>query len=362
MPLISAQISDSTLAVSSIAMGVAAFAICRALDLRPAVSAGAGALTALILYNLGILPVGLYIALGLAGIGSLWRMLTRGSETTPPVQVPTIALARATSAEPDRQTPGADVDVAAPQNPGVPPLAHVPARSGVSPFIVIVSTVLLGLALAALTGLFQQTKKVEPAAGVTPAPEPAPVENPQVLSKRYGVAQRLADAARFRAGSGGVPKNYANAMVIYQELAVDTEIEVGDRNRAAWALADMLFTGQGVEPSPQLSIKYYEGLVDRSAPGALPAYRLGLIYDQGLTVPRNPVRAYCYYNLAASAVPLASAEAESDTLPPDTQSRYPSSAGSVALIRREQLEKTLTAAQLGRAQDVATCRNTAKAP
>lgn len=72
MPMIPLEIDGSTLIITSVISGVVTFAFCRAIDMSSSNAALVAAAVGIILYAIGVLPVGLLVTIGifmLIGIG-----------------------------------------------------------------------------------------------------------------------------------------------------------------------------------------------------------------------------------------------------------------------------------------------------
>lgn len=338
MPIISAPVSSGAIAVSSAVMGVAAYAICRAVAIQRPIAGAIGVVVGLVFYSLGILPVGLYIAVALAALGVTWKMRhgTSGAAAVAVQSQPT-----ATQNQPAPTSTGDGV--------GQPPGGSL---------IGLALAIIFGFGAAILIGVFTTSSKppeppavVPPATPVTPAPTAALAQEktPKLIGPNTP-ENRLREAIKYRYGGDGVPKNYAQALPIFQELAGNLELDLETWTRATRSVADMLYDGEGIAKSPYLAVKYYRALVTRKAPGAFAAYRLGQMHEQGVGVPKDVVRAYCYYNVALSMPRLTNLVIYDDFVKTGGGEFGIELALDLAKTRSKALENTLTVDQVNRAQ------------
>jgi uncharacterized protein len=130
------------------------------------------------------------------------------------------------------------------------------------------------------------------------------------------------------ANGHGVPQDYAEVVKWYRKAA--------DRGNAAAQinLGLMYANGHGVPQDYAEAVKWYRKAADRG--NAAAQNNLGTMYDLGQGVPQDYVEAHKWYNLAAASFPAS-----------ETESR------EKAIMNRDRVAGTMTAAQIGEAQRLA---------
>ncbi len=104
-----------------------------------------------------------------------------------------------------------------------------------------------------------------------------------------------------------MPKNEAKAVEWYQKAAspyVKDGHAVGQGS--AWAqykLGLMYEEGRGVAKDPVKAVEWYQKSAEQG--NAESQFLLGIMYSNGTGVPKNSVRAYAWVNLAATKLPGA---------------------------------------------------------
>ena len=79
MPMIPVQVETSTVAITSVVSAAIAFGACRAMDLKPGISLAIAVGVGIVLFSIGIIPIGL-LAVVAIGIGiTLFKVMIKGS-------------------------------------------------------------------------------------------------------------------------------------------------------------------------------------------------------------------------------------------------------------------------------------------
>jgi hypothetical protein len=73
MPMIPVSVDSSTLVTTSVVMSVITVGFCAAMGLQPGVALSIGAAAGIILYSLGIIPIGLLAVIGFAMIVGIFK-------------------------------------------------------------------------------------------------------------------------------------------------------------------------------------------------------------------------------------------------------------------------------------------------
>ena len=129
----------------------------------------------------------------------------------------------------------------------------------------------------------------------------------------------------------GVPQDYQVAEQWYRRAA-----EQGDA-AAQFQLGVLYARGQGVPQNYQVAGQWYRKAAEQGHARA--QYNLGVMYAQGQSVPQDFIRAYMWSNLAAAA-------SSGDD-------------GKNAMKTRDIVASQMTAAQIGKAQEMARrCQET----
>lgn len=80
MPMIPVSVDSSTLATTSVVMSVITFGFCATMGLKPGVSLAIGAAVGIILYSLGIIPIGLLAVVGFAMVVGIFKSMFGGNK------------------------------------------------------------------------------------------------------------------------------------------------------------------------------------------------------------------------------------------------------------------------------------------
>ena len=80
MPVVHIPIDDSTLIATSAVMSVITFGFCASMGIKPGISLVIGAVVGIILYNFGIIPIGLLAVVGFSMIAVIFKKMF-GSNT-----------------------------------------------------------------------------------------------------------------------------------------------------------------------------------------------------------------------------------------------------------------------------------------
>lgn len=73
MPVVHMPIDSSTLVATSAVMGVITFGFCTAMGIKPGIALMIGAIVGIILYSLGVVPIGLIVVVGFAMIVAICK-------------------------------------------------------------------------------------------------------------------------------------------------------------------------------------------------------------------------------------------------------------------------------------------------
>ena len=320
MPLISIPFGEVTVAASSIFLGVASSAIAGTLGLRVGLAIVLGTVIGSISYSLGVIPIGLYVAVGLVAVGAIYRRIFLGKSHN----VATNQLIKKRKIHSN----------------------------------IFISLIAIFLIVAVfLVSFFNSDDSANPnnenQADYTPLPV-GDTNNPYDLLWKT-TSSKLMEANGYRFGTSGTQKNYSKAIELYNALIADGQSGKEVQDLAALRLAEMIYGGVGFEKSPEHSVEWYKYLIRRNAPYSLPAYRLGSIYENGEGVPQNVVYAYCYYNLSASSTKLDPMSEVPDYVRTGKGSFGIQLAHEASIDRRDQLEKLMTVEQVRMAQGLKQC-------
>ena len=143
-------------------------------------------------------------------------------------------------------------------------------------------------------------------------------------------------AAQFHLGvlyaqGRGVPEDDQEALKWYRKAA-----EQGYAP-AHYNLGWMYHQGQGVPQDYPAARKWYRKAAERGFAQA--QFALGLMYDSGRSVPQDFIRAHMWYTVAAAALS--------------------GDAGKISMKNRDDVASKMTAAQIGKAQEMARrCQET----
>ncbi len=78
MPMVPLPVDSSTLAITSVVSAVITFGFCAAMELKPGVSLAIAAVVGILLYSLGVIPIGLLVVVGIAMIAAIFKKLFGG--------------------------------------------------------------------------------------------------------------------------------------------------------------------------------------------------------------------------------------------------------------------------------------------
>ena len=131
-----------------------------------------------------------------------------------------------------------------------------------------------------------------------------------------------ADAAYFKG-------DYTTALRLYRPLAEQGNAE------AQYSLGVMYDNGQGVTQNYAEAVKWYRKAADQG--DARAQFNLGIMYAKGEGVPQDYVQAHKWVNLAAGGFPASE-----------------SGSRNVAVILRDNVAAEMTAAQIAKAQELAS--------
>lgn len=75
MPVVHMPIDNSTLVATSAVMSVITFGFCAAMGIKPGIALLIGAIVGIVLYSLGIVPIGLLAVVGFAMIVAIFKTI-----------------------------------------------------------------------------------------------------------------------------------------------------------------------------------------------------------------------------------------------------------------------------------------------
>lgn len=79
MPMVPVDVDSSTVAITSVVSAVITFGFCAAImELKPGISLAIAAGVGILLYNLGVIPIGLLAVVGFAMVAAIFKKLFGG--------------------------------------------------------------------------------------------------------------------------------------------------------------------------------------------------------------------------------------------------------------------------------------------
>ena len=79
MPMVPVDIESSTIATTSVVSAVITFGFCAAMELKPSVSLAIAIGVGILLYSIGVIPIGLLAVVGFAMGAAIFKKLFGGS-------------------------------------------------------------------------------------------------------------------------------------------------------------------------------------------------------------------------------------------------------------------------------------------
>lgn len=81
MPVVNMPIDNSTLVATSAVMSVITFGFCAAMGIKPGIALVIGAIVGIVLYSLGVVPIGLLAVVGFAMVVAIFKTIFGGGKT-----------------------------------------------------------------------------------------------------------------------------------------------------------------------------------------------------------------------------------------------------------------------------------------
>lgn len=78
MPMVPLPVDSSTVAITSVVSAVITFGFCAAMELKPGISLAIAAGVGILLYSLGVIPIGLLAVVGFAMVAAIFKKLFGG--------------------------------------------------------------------------------------------------------------------------------------------------------------------------------------------------------------------------------------------------------------------------------------------
>ena len=78
MPMVPLPVDSSTVAITSVVPAVITFGFCAAMELKPGISLAIAAGVGILLYSLGVIPIGLLAVVGFAMVAAIFKKLFGG--------------------------------------------------------------------------------------------------------------------------------------------------------------------------------------------------------------------------------------------------------------------------------------------
>lgn len=78
MPMVPLPVDSSTVAITSVVSAVITFGFCAAMELKPGISLAIAAGVGILLYSLGVIPIGLLVVVGFAIVVTIFKKLFGG--------------------------------------------------------------------------------------------------------------------------------------------------------------------------------------------------------------------------------------------------------------------------------------------
>lgn len=79
MPMVPLPVDSSTVAITSVVSAVITFGFCAAMELKPGISLAVAAGVGMLLYSLGVIPIGLLAVVGFAMVAAIFKRLFGGA-------------------------------------------------------------------------------------------------------------------------------------------------------------------------------------------------------------------------------------------------------------------------------------------
>jgi hypothetical protein len=78
MPMVPLPVDSSTVAITSVVSAAITFGFCAAMELKPGISLAIAAGVGILLYSLGVIPIGLLAVVGFAMVAAIFKKLFGG--------------------------------------------------------------------------------------------------------------------------------------------------------------------------------------------------------------------------------------------------------------------------------------------
>ncbi len=78
MPMVPLPVDSSTVAITSVVSAAITFGFCAAMELKPGISLAIAAGAGILLYSLGVIPIGLLAVVGFAMVATIFKKLFGG--------------------------------------------------------------------------------------------------------------------------------------------------------------------------------------------------------------------------------------------------------------------------------------------
>ena len=78
MPMVPLPVDSSTVAITSVVSAAITFGFCAAMELKPGISLAIAAGAGILLYSLGVIPIGLLAVVGFAMVAAIFKKLFGG--------------------------------------------------------------------------------------------------------------------------------------------------------------------------------------------------------------------------------------------------------------------------------------------
>lgn len=232
MPLISIPLDDVTVTVSSVFLGVASSAIAGTLGMRVGFAITLGAVIGLISHAIGVIPIGLYIAIAFLAVGASCRKIFPSQYSKS--------------------------DNAANKQP------FEKKKLQFLPIFLVLSVCIFTVFLVLSYNKTGNTNSNSISQANYPALSVSNTDNPYDLAMRT-MSKKLSEADGYRFGTPGIQKNYGKAIKLYYALIADGHENKEAQDLAALRLAEMIYEGVGFERNIKQSIEWYEFLIRRNA-------------------------------------------------------------------------------------------------
>lgn len=76
MPMVPVDVDSSTVVITSVVSAIITFGFCAAMELKPGVSLAIAVGVGIVLYSIGVIPIGLLVVVGFAMIVTIFKRLT----------------------------------------------------------------------------------------------------------------------------------------------------------------------------------------------------------------------------------------------------------------------------------------------